>query len=485
MSNKANPDTPPVAALPQISKLSLNSSTPYRSSLFSFHSGPGKSTHSSIDQFLQAELHEKVFVDVDHFFTKFVLPTSAVGIELLNELIKNVFNRFRNSKDWEMPNTRLDSVYVPWLVGIMCGVCKHVAQVLREGATDTTNALNINSTQLAKDWQKILRVRKWAAKPGIIRGSLAKRTLDILLSANDSTDRWDTTLIIGEHKSRATLGENRKAITQLAGYASELFGVQPFRQFVLFFTLFQDKMRLWICDRMGCYGSREFSISTNLEAGCQELVKITLALTIKDYAALGFDPNVYSDPTCKQMFTPDSNMPPGVLSYLKVKDEIICLKKLIFIRPGLICRGTRCFLADSSTQSSLIVKISWRFEDLVPEGEILKAIRENLEVVYIVRLHTYDEACNIEKDIHHGPLEGQPFLLRDPVNGNTERRLNFGDVLKAKESSMNRILTRTVLLDSGRPLIEARSALGFLRGACNAFIGKSLFIHPNSAVESL
>lgn len=196
-------------------------------------------------------------------------------------------------------------------------------------------------------------------------------------------------MIIGEHKSRAILGENRKAITQLAGYAGELFGVQPFRQFVLFFTLLQDKMRLWICDRMGCYGSREFSISTNSEAGRQELVKITLALTIKDYAALGFDHNVYSDPTCKQMFTPDSDMPPGVLGYLKVRDEIICLKKLIFIRPGLICRGTRCFLADSSTQSSLIMKISWRFEDLVPEGKKMKAIRENLAMRLLASLCSY------------------------------------------------------------------------------------------------
>ena len=72
----------------------------------------------------------------------------------------------------------------------MCGVCAHAAQVLREGATDTKKAFNVNSTQLATDWQEILRVRKWAAKPGIMRGSLAKRTLDILLSANDSTDRW-------------------------------------------------------------------------------------------------------------------------------------------------------------------------------------------------------------------------------------------------------------------------------------------------------
>lgn len=89
-----------------------------------------------------------------------MLPTSAAGIELLNELVNNVCNRFRNSKDWEMPNTRLDSVYVPWLVGIICGMCKHAAQVLREGATGITNAFNVNSTQLATYWQEMLRVRK-------------------------------------------------------------------------------------------------------------------------------------------------------------------------------------------------------------------------------------------------------------------------------------------------------------------------------------
>ena len=123
------------------------------------------------------------------------------------------------------------------------------------------------------------------------------------------------------------------------------------------------------------------------------------------------------------------------------------------------------------------MKISWRFEDLVPEGENLKVIGENHKVVYVVRLHTYDETCNIEKDIHHGPLGGQPFLLSDPFNDIIKGKLNFGDVLKAKESSMNRVLTRTVLMDSGRPLIEARSALEFFRGVYNAFVGKSLFIH--------
>lgn len=88
----------------------------------------------------------------------------------------------------------------------------------------------------------------------------------------------------------------------------------------------------------------------------QALVRITLALAVIDYAALGFDPNVYSDPACKQMLTPISTLPPGLLGYLKVKDEVIRLRKLLFIRSGLICRGTRCFSADSNSQSALIVK---------------------------------------------------------------------------------------------------------------------------------
>lgn len=111
------------------------------------------------------------------------------------------------------------------MIRIISGVCKHAVQILREGATNTINALNVNSIQLATDWQKILRVCKWATKPGIIGGFLTKRTFDILLSANNLTDCWDMALIIGEHKPRATLRENRKAITQQADYAGKLFGV--------------------------------------------------------------------------------------------------------------------------------------------------------------------------------------------------------------------------------------------------------------------
>lgn len=100
--------------------------------------------------------------------------------------------------------------------------------------------------------------------------------------------------------------------------------------------LLRDNMRLWVCDCMSSYGLREFSISQHLEAKHQKLIKIILTLIIKDYAALDFNPNIYNDPTFQQIFTLNSKMPLGLLGYLKVKNKIICLKKLIFICPELI-----------------------------------------------------------------------------------------------------------------------------------------------------
>ena len=67
-----------------------------------------------------------------------------------------------------MLNKYLDSIFVLWVVGVMCGVCEYAARVLQEEATGTKNALNVNSTQLVIDSQEMLRVCKGAAKLGIM-----------------------------------------------------------------------------------------------------------------------------------------------------------------------------------------------------------------------------------------------------------------------------------------------------------------------------
>lgn len=105
------------------------------------------------------------------------------------------------------------------------------------------------------------------------------------------------------------------------------------------------------------------------------------------------------------------------------------------------------------------------------------AIGKNLKVVNVVRLHTHDETSNIKINIHHGPLGGRPFLLRDPLKDFFETEPHFKPVTKAREVSMNWVFTRIVLMDSGRPLIEARSTLEFFRGLQNAFVSKSLLSH--------
>lgn len=228
MSYTTDLDSLLAVTLPQISKVVLNLSIPYHSSVFSFHSGSGTNMHSSIDWYLHMKLYKKVFIDIDNFFTKFVLLISTIGIGFLNELSKNICNCFRNSKDWEILNTCFNFFYMSWLVGIMCGVCKHITQILQNGAMDIKNALNINNIQLVTDWHEKLWICKRATKPGVMKNSLAKRILDILLSVNDSIDCWDLTLVIGKHKSQVKLEENRKTIMQLAGYVDELFGIQSF-----------------------------------------------------------------------------------------------------------------------------------------------------------------------------------------------------------------------------------------------------------------
>lgn len=109
-----------------------------------------------------------------------------------------------------MPNTRLDSVYGPGSVEKCAKRANTPQKPLKMEHLETTYALNMDSTQLAKDWQEMFQTRKRIAKPGIMGGSLAKGPLNLSLSANDLTDRWIITFIIGEHRSRATLGENKK-----------------------------------------------------------------------------------------------------------------------------------------------------------------------------------------------------------------------------------------------------------------------------------
>ena len=96
-------------------------------------------------------------------------------------------------------------------------------------------------------------------------------------------------------------------------------------------------------------------------------------------------------------------------------------------------------------------------------------------MVYIMQLYIYNETCNIEKNIYHSFLKGQMFLLYnlfEDIN-----RQNSKDILKAKKSLLNQILTKTVLFNLESLFIEVCFAFELFKSVHNTFISKFLFIH--------
>ena len=96
MNDETNPDMPLTVVL---SKLLLNILIFYHFTVFLYPSGLRKSTYTSINLFIYAKLHKKVFIEVNYFFIKFMLPSFTVGIEFFDELTKNIYYHFWDSKD--------------------------------------------------------------------------------------------------------------------------------------------------------------------------------------------------------------------------------------------------------------------------------------------------------------------------------------------------------------------------------------------------
>lgn len=83
-----------------------------------------------------------------------------------------------------------------------------------------------------------------------------------------------------------------------------------------------------------------------------------------------------------------------------------------------------------------------------------------------------------KKNIYYNILENQLFVLSDLIN-NIFKKLNFGDILRAKKSLINQIFSKIILLDSQYQFIVAYSIFEFLNSIFNAFINKSWFIYSN------
>jgi hypothetical protein len=315
-----SPPTPSRKTLPSSSTTSpyhtvTYSSTPNKAARSSVERGGSScGTHESVDRFVLSELNGRVLADVGDFFERWIAPSEQER-EMFIELVNGVLAGVETASKWAMPKTYSDQVYLPWVGKRMRETCESACKWLADGGDDAfqrrmeeLTVVESKETRTARDhetgriWMERLDNRTWATKPGNMTGASGTRAVDIVLTATPaSSDRWDTVLVVGEHKSKATLGERKAATAQLAGYTGEIFGVQPFRHVIPGYTLLQDQIQLWMCDRMGCFGSKVFNISTDDPETRRRFVEITLAFALMDYIAPGFDPDVYCDVACTTM----------------------------------------------------------------------------------------------------------------------------------------------------------------------------------------
>ena len=163
-----------------------------------------------------------------------------------------------------------------------------------------------------------------------MKGSGADRKVDIFLTPTDAElpngeHDWSSVLVIGEHKQNPNADCSIKILVHLAGYAREVFGIQPERRFVPSFTICGSIMRLWMFDRFGPYNSKNFDMHKEPE----RFIRVIAGYALMTNGELGLNTFIKHDSNGK---------------YIVAKDTRICLEdKPIFSTKAIVCRGTTCY----------------------------------------------------------------------------------------------------------------------------------------------
>jgi len=304
---------------------------------------------------------------------------------------------------------------------------------------------------------------------------------------------WRSVLVIGEHESIGST--TRDSFTQLASYAEQVFLAQPFRIFVLGILTSNvgPKLAFWRFDRSGAIGSVPLNYSTsNLDL--LTVVSALSSIPQMNARRMGFhvdsiswdDKHAYpldhkSNITIK-MFKP-------ILGNLSVtvdpsSEVVVSLKKLVFLAPGIVTRGTRIWTGSHippppramtfltkkipkgalSSGEAIAIKYSWSNTKRALEGDLYKlaAQKRVTGVATILSCTIYE---NILTHLHAG--------------GSHTADSNFTQAqsYKIHIQRQNRILSRLVLSPTGRSLLDPTlSPLQVAEGLLAGLIGHaSLF----------
>ncbi|KAF8455719.1 hypothetical protein BGX38DRAFT_1327825 [Terfezia claveryi] len=283
---------------------------------------------------------------------------------------------------------------------------------------------------------------------------------DFILTWRGVPLEWRTVLVVGEHQS--TGSKINKSFTQLASYAEQVFIAQPFRVFVLgiLTSNIGPKLTFWRFDRSGAISSVPLDYSTS-DLDLLTVVSALVSISQMIARCMGFHVDSISWGN-EHAYPLDHESDITIKSF---KSEVaVSLKKLVFLAPGIVTRGTRIWTGALSSGEAIAIKYSWSNTKRALEGDLYQLASEKrvIGVATMLCCTTYE---NVLTHIHAGgsPAADSNFTQPQAYKIHMERQ--------------NRVLSCLVISPTGRPLRDSTlSPLQVAEGLLAGLIGHaSLF----------
>jgi hypothetical protein len=320
-----------------------------------------------------------------------------------------------------------------------------------------------------------------------------QRKTDLIFTSTDLADHhiapsWAHVRIVGELKPNSAKSDCDSTIVQLANYAREVFGNQPWRRWVLCFTLCGSDFRVWQFDRGGAVAS------TIIDIHAQWRLFLTAFLSFATMGAteIGFDPSIRCivdgvettfDSTLAARSTeplrPFVWIPSGLPGDVSPRDAIPpsiailkpdCWSRLELQPRSMVSRWAIVTLAGicsrallwgtASEEWTYVVKDQWRAPECQPEGAILhqcgcKAVGVPHRAWHgdiLTNDGTSDDIARLRPSIAASAAAAPVENLPHPVSPTSKHLLHAGCTL------LNRVYTRLVIAPVGRSLLRAGTA---------------------------
>ncbi|KAG1837090.1 hypothetical protein F4604DRAFT_1692459 [Suillus subluteus] len=254
---------------------------------------------------------------------------------------------------------------------------------------------------------------------------------------------WEDVLTVIEiTKSELVDGREKSIYLGITTKAYLILRGQPWRRFVILFSIANLQLRAHYLDRSGIIISKPLHIIRK----AVRFIDVLNAMTLSDRPALGFDPTIHvCDTFCTATphdgLLPDKAgaMPTGAIGWVIDDDSnVYWIMAVLWKSRGLFSRGTVCYRVRDNTNTEYALKDCWvDAESLEHEVEVLDQIRGVPNVVQLVKYW----------DVKY---EGQPDCT-------SSIREYLGGCLPGAPVCQKKIHRRMLLTPCGLPLTTFKS----------------------------